>query len=388
MKKRKVAAWSSLLGLALSSAAYADNAMIGNGSQKSQTLFEPGMPIRADQVASGPKDGKMTIPAGINLPGRIAPNGGIGVFATATFLYWMGGNDSLVVSRTPYNFSNSSSLLASGSCTQVLMSSEYKPGFKVAVGMGGGVDDWVTEAGYTYFHPSIHKRHSAQNGDIFLMAAAPYNIAGDRLSARTRTDMDLVDVGFSRPYYVGERMIFNAATGLRAAWLRLDRQVKLSTANSQSILGNSLVGNTFASSTKCNSWGLGPRFTVDTQMLLFSGLKLNGKLSSSTLFTSYQQLHQISKSNGQVTKTKVKLDRDLNTVRFGAETSLGLAWGDYFGRNKDYYLDLNLAYEWGIFFDQDMTNLVAAAAVTQSGPQPNPTNLVYHGPTVTLRLDF
>jgi hypothetical protein len=410
MNAKQMAALCSMLGLMLSGAAYADSgAMTGMDQKSSMPMFEQGSPIMDDQVMSDTQNGKMMVPAGINHPGRINPSGSNDFFVTGSFIYWMASTDGLNVNDFAYDFASYPAgsvvgqttpspigLVATGGGREVFVKPKYKPGFKVGLGYNSNFDDWTAYLEYTWLHQTDHSSFSANSNDgdndaddttdhVFLLAGAPYNIASDLLSTKWRLDLDVLDFTLSRAYYVGKRVIVEPFGGLRAAWIRQHLHVGLSSSSPTTAWAqNPLVTDELSASAKCNSWGLGARLGMHSEWLLGMGFRFDAKASASLLFTRYSNLS--SSSVGDISSTSLSYRSHYDVMRANAEMGLGLGWGSYFGSDDGYHFDLVATYDFNIWWSQNMLRGLFDTGRLQSGN--NPTDLMYHGPTVTLRLDF
>ena len=405
MNAKQMAALCSMLGLMLSGAAYADSAMSGGTQKPQMPMFEQGTPIMDDQVMSNDKDGKMMVSAGINHAGRIDPTGSNDFFVTGSFIYWMASTDGLNTSQFPFldaklparatGAGQTSTipvgLVASGAGKEVFVKPQYKPGFKVGIGFNSDFDDWTAYLEYTWLHQqnssTQHANEEGSTSNVFLLAGAPYNIASDVLHTKWRLNLDVLDFTLSRAYYVGKRLIVEPFGGLRAAWIRQRLHVGLSSSSTSTpwVL-DPLVTDTLSASAKCNSWGLGARLGMHSEWLLGAGFRLDAKASGSLLFTRYARLSQSSVGDGLIPSTSLSYHSHYDVMRANAEMGLGLGWGSYFGSDDGYHFDLVATYDFNIWWSQNMLRGLFDTVRLQSSN--DPTDLMYHGPTVTMRLDF
>jgi len=387
MNAKQMAALCSMLGLMLSGAAYADSAMSGGKNQSQMPMFEQGTPIMDDQVMSNvkDKDGRMMFPTGINYPGRIDASG-TDFFVTGSFIYWMASTDGFNVDQYQYN-AVPAGVIASGPGTEVFVSPNYKPGFKAGIGFSGGCDDWAAYLEYTWLHQNNHTNFSASGGSVFFLAGSPYNIASDVLSTKWKLDLDVLDFTLSRAYYVGKRVIVEPFGGLRGAWIRQKWNMNLSSSSPTTPWAlNPLVTDTFSENAKANSWGLGARLGAHSEWLIGGGFRLDAKASGSLLFTRYQKLTETTAGDGAMAPPSVSYYKHYDVMRANAEMGLGLGWGCYLGSDDGFHLDLVATYDFNIWWSQNMLRGLFDTAMFQTGNYP--TDLMYHGPTLTLRLDF
>jgi len=392
MNTKQMAALCSTLSLILSGAAYADSAMSGGMSEhnKSQMpMFEQGSPIADDQVMSDQQSKKFMVPAGINHPGCIRTSGN-DFFATGSFIYWMASSDGFNTNEFPYKLDSAGGAVASGHGKEVFVKPKYKPGFKIGLGFNSDYDDWTAYLEYTWLHQSDHSRFTAASGDVFLVSGAPYNVASDLLKTKWKLHLDVLDFTLARAYYVGKRVIVEPFGGLRAAWIRQKWNLELSSSSATNPWATATsVTDYLNANFKGNSWGLGARFGIHSEWLMGSGFRFDAKASGSLLFTRYDKLNATGTSSGGSTAipmATMSYYKHFDVMRANAEMGLGLGWGSYFGDSDAYHFDIVATYDFNIWLSQNMSRGIRDTLTNQSGV--NPTDLMYHGPTLTLRLDF
>lgn len=254
-------------------------------------------------------------------------------------------------------------------------------------------DNWQVGVEWTRLHQAHAENfHSgADDGKVFILAAYPYNSVGDKIHGKWRLDMDLLDFSLLRSFYVGKRIIFQPFLGIRAAWFKQRLTIDMESTPGTPWAQNTLLAPSLDAKVQSKNWGLGVRAGMDSQYLMGAGFRIDGKASFSLLFTRFTHLKYFGGATTITTSgithpvLATDVDMDLDVVRPQAELGLGFGWGSYFC-NRRCHFDLDLTYDFNMFWDQNMLRSLPDSLVLQSGIVP--TDLFYHGPTFSVRLDF
>lgn len=327
-----------------------------------------------------------------------------------SFIYWYAGEDGLKLAST--GALNGGVLYYNENIQTVNQDFDYKPGFKVGLGLIWA-HEWEFRAEYTWYR-ARNVTHSgslsgtvltggiptttAANGtavwvvdDWFLAGAGGQALSGSDVASVWRLNMDLIDGVAGRPFYQGRRVIVSPYGGLRAALIRQSMTVSLTEATGLFTGAPFAVGTIPSQPIKShnfsNSWAIGPRFGANCEFLLPLGMRLEGDLAASILYTKYTSLkhREDNASTSFNTGPFTSQIDDYSSVRPEADCSLGFGWGTYFGC-RDYHIDFSAKYEFMIFWAQNMIR--SALDDTLTGTGPSPSNLYLHGLTLNGRFDF
>lgn len=310
------------------------------------------------------------------------------ITVSASFLWWEAKEDNLEPG-TIENI-NENSQPNTKEFNQKQMDFQYKPGFKVGLGMNFDCDNWRIYAEYTYLRPSI-------TGSANTLFPLPAELTSSNLSTKwippvdqafsfnqISTDWDLsldvLDLELSREYYVGRCLTFNTFAGLKAAWIGQQYDVKLGALNDDPQQQASLI-----SKNKTNNWGVGPRMGLGTNWLFCDGFRFFANGSASILYTKYttNTINASLINSNEVTTQTIDFKGDnICSLKPEADMTLGLGWGDFFCCSK-WYFDLEVGYTFMVFWDQNQFQSFNNTYWEAAGG-----NLVFHGLTVTARLDF
>ncbi len=312
---------------------------------------------------------------------------------TASYLYWWAGQDGMDLA-TDSVFSISSQPMRPPSSQEgaIFQTSDYTSGFKVGIGwQSQSAGNWIIEADYTGLcqhvrMPNETASFSTSDTPAFLMTSWYFQsssngqaIAAQQLSSSWRLDLDWLDAMLSRPFYQGSRWIFVPKGGLRVSWIEQSLQISAS-----HIVNVATSSPTVESSNKSRSWGIGPRAFLESRWLGGGGIRLQGAVGTSLLFT---QFNRVSHSEDQISLSYPVsyAISDYNCLSPMAEMNLGIGWVKRAFQNR-FRFDLSAIYEFNYLWGQNRMrslndlNIVGSCGATG--------DLYLHGLTVTGRFDF
>jgi hypothetical protein len=312
-----------------------------------------------------------------------------------SFTYWdaeQEGLDLAISSRSVID-GDSATSNSPDSGKFLFQDTQFKPGFKVGIGMDLEHDAWSGFAEYTWFRSTTNTHQSAPAdpaGDTpvwnlsnwFVKDSTTSNITSiaSNINSKWRLRMDLLDAGLIRPYYQGTHLIVAPFGGLRGQWIR----------QNLSITGDFPTSNvtpdlTATSSNKSNSWAVGPRAGCLGKWHLGWGIRLEGDVAASLVFTRYTS---VKHSEGATTLTASPVAASLknyNCLRAVNEMNLGLGWGSYFDC-RNYHFDLLATYDFQVFWNQNVLRQLVDSL--ESGTGHAPSNLYLQGLTIKAQFDF
>jgi len=313
-------------------------------------------------------------PAAYNAAARIDVQCSWDFFVTGSFIYWHVDQDAMDYA---YLVNGDSIPVQS---TVLVQDFDYKPGFKVGLGVDFDHDNWVGYVEYTWLHQKTNSGYES--------APATFNYVTPWLNIDTlgeaevvssigtswRTNLDIVDAVLSRPFYQGRKLTVLPFGGLRGAWIRQDFTVNA--------IGD--AGTVFASKNRSHSWAVGARAGLQAHWMLGWGFRFEGDAAGSLLYTQYTKIRHNEFADG-VSDLSIRY-HEYNTVRPMADMSVGMGWGSYLDR-QNYHFDLLATYDFNVMWGQNMmrelNNIVnGSGAVSDAG------DLHLHGLTVTARFDF
>lgn len=327
------------------------------------------------------------------------------VFIDGAFTYWYAGEDGLEIAEN--GVLNGSTLYFPKNGKTVAQSSEYKPGFKVALGVVGE-HEWSAKAEYTWYRGTTHTTSSqspttvptagiatstASTGTSVLVVDTWFQqgtsvgqaLSGSKVSSSWHLAMDIVDVVFGRPFYTGRAFTVSPFGGLRTAWIRQTMKVNLT--ENPAIFSGSIPAQPIQSRNSSNSWSLGGIMGCQSEYLLPMGFRLEGDASASLLYTQYTSInHSEDAAATTFNAGPYTLSvSNYSAMRPMAELGLGFGWGRYLS-NGDFHIDFSADYDFMMFWSQNMFRKLIDHNLTGTGSTPG--DLYLHGLTFTARFDF
>lgn len=309
-----------------------------------------------------------------------------------SFIYWQPTEDNLEIGAVN-NIGGTAGTIRGN---VVDMDFDFKPGFKIGVGGYFTYDNWDSHGEYTWLH-TTNKESTSVNSSasstqtILPMWGSPatagafvYNSA----SAKWKMNMDILEVDLGRWCYVGTQLLFRPAFGARAAFIRQNYNVTYQANNP--FPGNSTFRKSVVNS-KSHSWGIGPQTSLNANWLVGYGLRFFGIGEADLLFTQYSSLESnenntpLAPSTASLAQFSMKQD-DHNTLRAHLDLQLGIGWGMHWSCHG-VYTDLQLGYDFQVFFDQNMFRHYNNASMTANSQAPN-GSLYIQGLTAQFLISF
>jgi len=316
---------------------------------------------------------------GYNAPARYNQVGKWDFFLRADFIYWRPRQDGMELGITVPDHGGAIPATPNVGGRVVNFDSDYKPGFRVGAGMSFPNDSSTISLLYTRLHGKHKTSQDAPTGgvigDVWSSGTGAFTTAST-VSGNWDLKLDFLDGVASRRYYVGKCLTVEPTVGLRAAWINQEYAVHYHSAT--------VLDSEQRIHNHSDSWGLGPIFGVDASWLMGSGFRIFGKASGSALYTHYR-VHLSENSSTAPTTDFINVRNTVSQLRPMIETALGLGWGRYFFNNKLHF-DLMVAYDFNIYWDQNMMRQLKDLQDLGSGA--NPGNLSVNGLTVSARFDF
>ncbi len=337
-----------LLPLVLFSLAASGYCNTAPGEQPSG--YDQGNPIQANQMASG-----------YNSPARIDVEGAWDFYLTGSLIYWQARMDGL-------SLGSYANLPKSGKVLNTEF--EYKPGFKVGLGMNSTFDNWTFYGEYTWIRNESDTSHTVP----LTATSTPFwnTPSFTNVSSEWEHHNNIADFIMGRSYYVGTHLTFMPFIGARAYWMDQDLDVTYTVSPTTSAFSHGDV----------DSWAIGARTGIQTSWLLGKDFRLIGNVAGSL---AYQKLEAEIQAYSVTGANAFRYQNDHGQITPNIEGALGLGWGAYFS-NREWHFDFAALYEFHYFWNQNAmrtllqeTTLVGAAG---SG------DLMYQGLTLTARLDF
>jgi hypothetical protein len=312
------------------------------------------------------------LPAAYSASARIDVRSSWDFFLTGSFIYWHAEQEGMDIAY--------SEVPATGiplNDKAQIQKFEFKPGFKVGLGLDLDYDNWIGSVEYTWFHQQTHMSKDAPVGKRWQITNwLTTNIVATSFSSKWRSNFDILDASLSRPYYRGRKITVTPFGGVRAAWIRQNLHVDAIYTPDSAL--------PWISYNRSHSWNVGPRAGLLAHWLLGAGFRMEGDLSGSLLFTRFTKVsHDEVNPDGE---SQYSLHyRDYNTFRPMTDMSIGLGWGSYFDHHN-FHFDLLATYDFSVLWGQNMMRSLVNSYNT--GETFEAASLHLQGLTVTTRFDF
>jgi hypothetical protein len=347
-----------------------------------QKTFEPGHELMSNQFM-----------AAYNAPARIDVRGAWDFYAFGAFTYWQARQENMELA-----FVRDTTSTADFEGDFVNLDFDYKPGFKVGIGMNFDHDNWDTSLIYTWFR-SKNTQHTSVDGlssEIFPLIGHPEVTDHSTYTSAKEAwhlHMDLLDLELARSHYSGMSLTFRPFFGARAAWIRQREHAIYATPIAGVLENEEIVPDTTVNVVqKSYSWAVGPRAGLYSNWMLGQGFRLYGNGAGDILYTRYSELSERAEAvtAGVLGDNDHPRQKNNDSLRTHLELELGIAWASYFD-NNNWHVDLAAGYTFQTFFNQNMfRHYVRNSGFGNAEAYSTCPNgdLFIHGLTATLRFDF
>jgi hypothetical protein len=327
-----------------------------------------------------PPDNKVVLNPAYNASAAVNTRCSWDLEINSSFLYWQAFQDNMELGIASYQASPTEATSAGLKGKFINMDFDFKPAFRVGLGLAFDHDDWDMQAQYTWFHANNKKTaHAPTNGfltpSLGLVNETVNVDSANSISQKWRLKMDIADLNIGRAYYAGKSLTMRPSFGARAAFIRQHERVAKTDAT-----------QTESNVQKSHSWGVGTVTGIESNWLLGDGFRLFGNGSADLLFTRYTKLSTKTRLSSLPDFEQNIRQRTVNTMRTHLDLAAGIGYGTYFDCNN-WYFDLSAGYEFQVFFDQNMFRQYGTPDSASNSFAPN-GNLYLQGLTVKAALDF
>jgi hypothetical protein len=332
------------------------------------------------------------IDKGYNHPARIDVRNSWDYYISASYIYWQPRQDGTELAREFLELEIVGWDLVRDN-RLVHMDFDYHSGFKVGTGANFERDDWSLEFEYTRLYTTDNKSKTLSKDPLILAdhylspfwrdnSLVDFGVFVYHAKGRWKLHFNVLDGILARSHYVGTKLSFKPYVGLRAGWIHQRYRAKYTWYNT----GDDTEYDTLTHS-KSQSWLLGARLGLDTNWHLGEGFRLFGNTAASFFYQRFKTNINYDRAEvaGVVSGINVTMKEKEGYLNPNFEIELGLGWGSYFC-DDNWHIDLLAAYEFHLFWDQNMMRkMIDYLSYTAD---PTPGDLILHGLTVSLRLDF
>ena len=308
------------------------------------------------------------LPAGYNASAMYSSSNAWNLFLTGDYIYWAWQQDSLKM--------GSRVNAVNGNSTTIFQNPGYASGFQVGLGFDiPQVDHWDLYAEYTWYKNSVTTsidsdavnlfQKDGRRGSFYLNGIATSEVG---------IKFDALDVLLQRPFYLGKKLTANFSTGLNALWITQNVK-KSGNGFRQELLTSSPLAFSSRFSQDLSSWGLGPKFKLETNWNLGLGLQFMANLSTSLLYTSYNLKDLLTINSTHSTFDTL---HNYNVLRPITEAFLGLGWNRNLCNNR-FHISTSAGYDFNVYWNYDMLNYITFK---------EKSDIYLQGLNIQVRFDF
>ena len=327
-----------------------------------------------------------------NASSKIEVKNGWGFYTNISFIYWQTlAHDLYYATRNNACDRHSDLNSAYDPVKQFAdLKFNYKPGFKVGIGMNTTKDDWYTYLQYTWLHSQASR--IAVNPEKVITTLYedvdpeyPANNSLNRASCHQKNKLNIFDWILARSFYVGKKMTCDLLVGPKGFIIHSKDKIYTYPASASPFYRS--FNNTN------HSWGLGAKIGCNLNFMLGKGVRFFG---SGALNLAYERTklfffaHDIPQASfTELFNYKDKKNAFVNIT----ELSMGFGYGTLLWQERCYF-DVSAAYEFQLWTNQ-FSHLAYANLqsniinpYTVPGHPYHPSNLMMHGLTLSLRCDY
>lgn len=222
---------------------------------------------------------------------------------------------------------------------------DWNPGMRLGIGFFLKHDRWNLDFNWTWVNITDYKHSSmTTSGGVLIPlwltgANTPAAELGVASSAVWDASYNTIDAQIGKPFYISRALAVNPHFGVRGAVIDQHFSVDYSGEDARVIHHGDN-----------NFWGVGARLGVDVDFKLGKGWCLFGNFAAAMLFGQFD-VDQDLTYGPTVSSDGFNLEYDFFQNVPNTELALGLGWGQYVNKKKQ-YISLRAAYEFHEWWDQ------------------------------------
>ncbi|NGX34370.1 MAG: hypothetical protein K1060chlam1_00723 [Candidatus Anoxychlamydiales bacterium] len=320
---------------------------VSNQKTISKKYYDSGHPIEKHHLMQA-----------YSAPARVDVDGRTDAFLEGSLLYWQPKETGLAIAQS------TSSDLLSDPIKIFNFKSNYKTGFKAAIGIHSNTDDWTLLASYTRFNRDMNTTIN----QAIAFSSDWLNGTSTQVHAKWDVDFNMFELSLSRDNYTGKHLILSPLAGIKGGWFNQKYNVTSLTNGSESF---------------SDSWLIGPIAGVKGLWKLRGEFKVFTDISAAIF---YQDFYKVSYQEKNLTTDVFSQIINMNKKYLVPNLNLaaGLNYGAYFFKDK-FHIDFLVKYEFMNYWNQNqMRHLINLLLFTRF----NPGSFMLHGLTASMRLDF
>lgn len=256
-------------------------------------------------------------------------------------LYWMARVEGTEFAYT--NDRNTINLPILGETIDVDL--KWKWGLRAFVSRFFDYDGWDFNLNFTYFTPRGSNSTAVGNSNTRIPLKGANITATGVNQAKSQFALDFynLDGELGRNYFISGRLTLRPFIGIRTTWMNQKQITHYS--------GGPTLGMHTDIITDSNKfWGMGPRFGLNTDWILWNNFRFIGNVAGAVLYgyfnVKYLEEHTVNVND------KVNLRFQKHRFAPTMQGQLGLGWQSYINQKKQ-YVTLGLFYEVQYWWSQN-----------------------------------
>lgn len=229
------------------------------------------------------------------------------------------------------------------------INTEYRPGFRVGLGLLIPHDDWDAYFTWTQFRFEEHASLSAKSGETLypLLLNLFQNPQAVSASAKWSFELNTGDLEIGRKFCAGRFFSLRPFAGARGAWIHQGLDAHYGNVNYQRTSAPPFSSVKVDNDSSMRAFGL--RLGVDADWEMGQGWCLFVNGSASLLWSDFDITQEETLPDG----TEInELRNDFHAVTPLLELTGGLSWGHYLFQHR-YFLKIHAAWEEQVWFAQN-----------------------------------
>jgi len=307
------------------------------------------------------------LPQEYNAPARFEVKRPSDIYISASFIYWQAREGGLEVASAV-------SPLPTIDSRFISMDFKFNPGFKILFGVNFVHDFWTAYGEYTRLYLTDHTSSYVPNDTVLVPIWLDTDIGLNNpyyVKGIWHLQLNVLDISFSRPYYVGYMTIIDPIFGLKAWWIG-------QTYNALYSYQEELLVDSYKHT---RIWALGPRGGANIGWHFAGGFKITTKACFALLYEHFKTRSVIYIEEAKAFDERYSVQQIAPVI----EMATGISWGSYLLRSM-LHLETGLSYEFQLFFSQNVLRNYKDMA--KNNVDSNIGDLLLQGLTLNLRFDF
>ncbi len=306
---------------------------------------------------------------------------GLNLVFMGDFLYFKAKEDNLEYALKSRDVVVNDLARVNGKIHQI--ATEYKPGFRVGMGLLIPHDNWDIFFTWTRYQMSQRSSIAASTGETVypLMLNQSQNPIATNASAEWHLNFNTGDLEFGRSFFAGRSFVLRPFAGARGAWINNGLNAEYGNVDFRASGLPTFSSVDVDNDSSFRAWGL--RAGIDADWEFGEGWSLFVNGAASLLWSHFNISQTETLSDGS---TMNHFNNSFHAVTPVFDMQGGLAWGHYLFKHR-YFVRIHAAWEEQVWFDQNRFGRMIGVS-NPGGMVFNEGNLSLSGLNVGIMLGF